>query len=90
VQLVRQWVDRRRTSGIRGANNGWLRVLYGVAWFLDVPLFWTRGHQMTVYGRRKGWRAKHARVLSEHTPVSDAVLFNPRREGSHLSLDKFT
>jgi len=89
VQMVRQWVDRRRTSGIRGANNGWLRVVYGLAWLMDVPLFWTRGHQMTVCARRKGWRAKHVRVLGDHTPVSDAILFNPRREGGHLSLEKF-
>ena len=89
VQMVRQWVDRRRTSGIRGANNGWLRVVYGLAWLMDVPLFWTSGHQMTVCARRKGWRAKHARVLGDHTPVSDAILFNPRREGGHLSLEKF-
>jgi SAM-dependent methyltransferase len=89
VQLVRRWADRRRLSGIRGANNGWLRVLYGLAWLLDLPLFWTRGHQMTVYGRRKGWRGKHTRVLGSSTPVSDAILFNPRREGKHLTLQKF-
>jgi SAM-dependent methyltransferase len=89
VQLVRQWADRRRQSGIRGANNGWLRLLYGVAWLLDLPLFWTRGHQMTVYGRRKGWRGKHSRVLGENTPVSDAVLFDPRRAGKSLALQRF-
>lgn len=89
VQLVRQWVDRRRVSGVRGANNGWLRFLYGLALLLDVPLFWTRGHQMTVFGRRKGWREKHTRVLTASTPVSDAILFNPRREGRQLTLEKF-
>ena len=89
VQMVRQWVDRRRVSGIRGANNGWLRVVYGLALLLDVPLFWTRGHQMTVCGRRKGWREKHSRVLTASTPVSDAILFNPRRDGKHISLERF-
>lgn len=89
VQVVRQWVDRRRVSGIRGAANGWLRFLYGVAMVLDVPLFWTRGHQMTVFCRRKGWREKHTRVLGSGTPVSDAVLFNPRVDGRHSTLEKF-
>ena len=89
VQLVRQWVDRRRVSGIRGANNRWLQVIYGVARLLDLPLFWTCGHQMTVCGRRKGWREKHSRVLADSTPVSDAMLFDPRRDGHHVSLSRF-
>ena len=89
VQMVRQWVDRRKVSGIRGANNGWLRVLYGLALLLDVPLFWTRGHQMTVCARRKGWREKHTRVLGASTPVSDAILFSPSHEGPHLMVGKF-
>mgnify|MGYP003800050071 CR=1 FL=1 len=86
VQMVRQWVDRRRESGIRGATNAWLRILYGVALLLDVFLFWTRGHQMTVCGRRKGWREKHSRVLAESTPVSDSMLFDPRRDGHHAAM----
>lgn len=89
VQMVRQWVDRRRASGIRGSANSWLRFLYGLAMVLDAPLFWTRGHQMTVFVRRKGWRNKHTRVLGAATPVSEAVLFNPRVDGRHSTLDKF-
>jgi SAM-dependent methyltransferase len=89
VQLVRQWVDRRKGSGIRGAGNGWLRLLYGLAWLLDVPLFWTRGHQMTVCGRRKGWRGKHTHILGSNAPVSDAVLFNPQREGKRWAVQTF-
>lgn len=89
VQMVRHWADRRKLSGIRGANNGWLKVLYGLAWVLDLPLFWTRGHQMTVCGRRKGWRTKHTRVLGANTPVSDAILSSPSREGQHLTVQKF-
>jgi hypothetical protein len=90
VQGVRQWVDRRKLSGIRGANNGWLRVLYGLAWLLDLPLFWTRGHQMTVCGRRKGWRGgKSTHVLGTSTPVSDAILFDPERNGKRFDVQKF-
>jgi len=89
VQLVRQWVDRRHTSRMRGATDIWLRLLYGCALLLDAPLFLTRGYQMTVYGRRKGWREKHSRVLADTTPVSDAMLFDPRRDGRGMSLQKF-
>ena len=89
VQLVRQWVDRRRASHVNGAANGWLRFLYGVALVLDAPLVLTKGYQMTVYGRRKGWREKHSRVLASGTPVSDAMLSDPRHDGRNLSLARF-
>ncbi len=89
VQLVRQWVDRRRASHVNGTANVWLRFLYGVALVLDMPLVLTKGYQMTVYGRRKGWREKHSRVLASSTPVSDAMLSDPRREGRHVSLARF-
>ena len=89
VQLVRQWVDRRQAVRVRGVANLWLRVLYGVALVLDASLFLTRGYQMTVYGRRKGWREKYSRVIAGTTPVSDAMLFDPRREGRNVSLAKY-
>lgn len=89
VQLVRQWADRRHEQGIYSDTSLWLRFLYAVAQVLDWPLFLTRGYQMTVFGRRKGWRGQNSRVLSQSTPVSDAVLFNPRMSGKQISLDKF-
>jgi len=89
VQLVRQWADRRSGARMRGTPNAWLRFLYGLALVLDAPLVLTKGYQMTVYGRRKGWREKHSRVLGVGTPVSDAVLFNPNNEGRSMSLTKF-
>lgn len=88
VQLVRQWTSRRR-EGWHGAANVWLRFLYGAAWVLDLPLFWTRGYQMTVCVRRKGWRGQAMRVHSDSTPVSDAMLFNPKYGGSRISWEKF-
>ncbi|MBP5511590.1 MAG: methyltransferase domain-containing protein [Kiritimatiellae bacterium] len=88
VQLVKQWTGRRR-EGWHGSANVWLRFLYGVAWILDIPLFWTRGYQMTVCVRRKGWRGQAMRVHSSSTPVSDAMLFNPKYGGNHISWDKF-
>lgn len=89
VQLVRQWADRRRENGIYDFTSGWLRFLYGVAHFLDLGLFWTRGYQMTVCGRRKSWRGGRSHVVTAATPVSDAVLFDPRRE-TQITLGKFS
>ncbi|MDD4103318.1 MAG: methyltransferase domain-containing protein, partial [Kiritimatiellae bacterium] len=67
VQMVRQWVDRRRWSGGRRPGSIWIKLLYGIALVADAPLFFTRGHQMTVFARRKGWRNKHAKVLGSST-----------------------
>ena len=89
VQLVRQWVDRRREGGAYGMANGWLRFLYAAALFMDGLLVFTKGYQMTVYGHRKGWREKHAHVMSNATPVSDAMLSDPRREGKSISMTRF-
>mgnify|MGYP001374679395 CR=1 FL=1 len=90
VQLVRQWADRRRENGTRGMANMWLRFLYAVALALDGLLVLTKGYQMTVYGRRKGWREKQTHVLGNCTPVSEAVLFDPRRDGRHVMLSRFS
>ena len=90
VQMVRQWADRRRENGTRGMANMWLRFLYAVALALDGLLVLTKGYQMTVYGRRKGWREKQTHVLGNCTPVSEAVLFDPRRDGRHVMLSRFS
>lgn len=89
VQLVRQWTDRRREAGFRRSGSIGLRILYDLAWLMDLLLFWTRGHQMTVFSRRKGWREKGTPVLAASTPVSDAVLFSPGREGPRFTVAKF-
>lgn len=90
VQMVRQWVDRRRGNGTRGMANLWLRFLYAVALALDALLVLTKGYQMTVHCRRKGWREKQNHVLSNCTPVSEAVLFDPRRDGKHVLLSRLS
>lgn len=89
VQVIRQWADRKRETGARGLANGWLRFLYALAHLMDAPLVLTKGYQMTVYSRRKGWREKQARVLANSTPVSSAMLFDTRRDVKHLALSRF-
>ena len=56
---------------------------------MDAPLVLTKGYQMTVYSRRKGWREKQARILANSTPVSSAMLFDTRRDVKHLALSRF-
>ena len=89
VQLVRQWGDRRREERVYGMAHAWLRLLYMAALALDGLLVFTRGYQMTVHGRRKGWRGRQSSVMSGSTPVSDAILSDPRREGRAVSLARF-
>lgn len=89
VQLVRVWADKRCADGLRLPSSTWLNLLYTVAYILDLPLFFTRGQQMTVHARRKGWRGVQHSVLSEKMPVSDALLSDPRRESRRLALTPF-
>lgn len=88
VQLISSWEMKQRQSGVvPGAGT---RILYSIANLLDsVFLFFTKGYQLTVFGHRKGWREKRSNVLSEVTPVSDAVLFDPRRGSKSVSSMRF-
>jgi len=88
VQLISSWEMNQRQSGVvPGAGT---RILYSIANLLDsVFLFFTKGYQLTVFGHRKGWREKRSNVLSEVTPVSDAVLFDPRRGSKSVSSMRF-
>ena len=89
VQVVRQWADRQRETGARGSANGGLRFLYALALLMDAPLVLTKGYQMTVYSKRKGWREKQTRILANSTPVSSAMLFDTRRDVKHIALSRF-
>lgn len=88
VQLISSWEMRQRQAGIiPGAG---MRILYRMANFLDTLfLFFTKGYQLTVFGHRKGWREKRSNVLSEVTPVSDAILFDPRRGAKSITSIRF-
>lgn len=88
VQLISSREMRQRQAGaIPGAGT---RILYAIANFFDsLFLFFTKGYQLTVFGHRKGWREKRSNVLSEVTPVSDAILFDPRRGTKSVSTIRF-
>lgn len=78
VQLVRQWADRRAEKGLYGGSSFGLNFLYALAHILDAPLIWTRGYQMTVCGRRKGWREQGTKIKVKGVLVSDAILFDTK------------
>jgi len=78
VQRIATWESHQREAGVLPGSG--TRLLYAIAHLLDTLfLFFTKGYQLTVFGHRKGWREKRSHVLSEVTPVSDAILFDPRR-----------
>jgi SAM-dependent methyltransferase len=88
VQRIASWENGQRLSGIVPGSG--TRLLYAIAHLLDTLfLFFTKGYQLTVFGRRKGWREKRANVLSEVTPVSDAILFDPRRGTKSVASIRF-
>jgi SAM-dependent methyltransferase len=88
VRLIASREMRQRQAGVIPGSG--TRILYTVAYFLDsLFLFFTKGYLLTVYGHRKGWREKRATLLSEITPVSDAILFDPRRGAKGFSSIRF-
>ncbi|MEI7948089.1 MAG: class I SAM-dependent methyltransferase [bacterium] len=88
VQLISSWEMQQRQAGIiPGAG---MRILYSISNILDtVFLFFTKGYQLTVFGHRKGWREKRSTVLSNVTPVSDAILSDPRRGAKSITSIRF-
>jgi SAM-dependent methyltransferase len=88
VQRIACWESRQREAGALPGSG--TRFLYAVAHLLDTLfLFFTKGYQLTVFGHRKGWREKRSTVLTEATPVSDAILFDPRRGTKSVSSIRF-
>jgi SAM-dependent methyltransferase len=88
VQLISSWELRQRQEGIVSGTG--TRILYRLANFVDtIFLFFTKGYQLTVFGHRKGWREKRSTVLSDVTPVSDAILFDPRRGSKSITSIRF-
>lgn len=88
VQLISSWEVQQRQAGIIPGTG--MRILYRLTNILDtVFLFFTKGYQLTVFGHRKGWREKRSNVLSDVTPVSDAILFDPRRGAKSITSIRF-
>jgi len=80
TQLARQRDDRRELQyGERDASLSTCGIMYAVAGFLDVFLFWRRGYVLTVCGRRKGWRERGLPKLGDGRTVSECVLHGYNR-----------
>jgi SAM-dependent methyltransferase len=88
VQRIALWEGQQREAGALPGSG--TRLLYAIAHLMDTLfLFFTKGYQLTVFGHRKGWREKRTTVLTEATPVSDAMLFDPRRGTKSVSSIRF-
>lgn len=87
VQMVCQHLERQEVFYRRRASAFTTKLLFCLAKLADLPLFWTRGHQMTVCARRKGWRMAETSVLNRNIPVSDSILYNPRQRQRGMSKD---
>jgi SAM-dependent methyltransferase len=88
VQRIATWEGHQREAGALPGSG--TRILYSIAHLLDTLfLFFTKGYQLTAFGHRKGWREKRSTVLTEATPVSDAILFDPRRGTKSVSSIRF-
>lgn len=74
VRLVNRLFSRK--EGELDHAGFFQKLLYGIANGLDFFLFFGKGHQMTFFAHRKGWRNKRGLQISESLPVSNAVLYN--------------
>ena len=71
MQMVRQWADRRHPET---GDPRLLTAFYWMARIADCMAFFTRGHLVTAYGRRKGWRPRQTPKLADGRSISEAVL----------------
>jgi len=84
VQLVHHFIERSAFEGGSAYSGWWIRLLYGVAQVLDWPLFFIRRYNVTVCGRRKGWRGRQRGLLNDHTAVvSNAMFYDQKRSSNN-------
>ncbi len=90
VELVRQMLERDGFAGSCSVPEWFERFLYRVAAVLDLPLFFTRRYNITVCGRRKGWRGKQRGLLNDHTAVvSNAMFYDSRQADKTFSTARY-
>jgi len=90
VELVRQFMERDGFSGNCSVPEWFERFLYGAAAVLDITLFWTRNYNITVCGRRKGWRGMQRGLLNDHTAVvSNAMFYDYKSSRKTFSTARF-
>lgn len=87
VRQVQRWIEQRRET--YGMTSAIARIAYGIAQFLDYFVIFGKGHQMTVFAHRKGWREKRNSLLGGTANYSNAILTDPRRAGKISSVMKF-
>lgn len=90
VELVRHFLEKDGFSGSSTLPDWGERFLYGAAALLDMPLFFTRCYNITICGRRKGWRGKQRGLVNDHTAiVSNAMFYDHKSGRKTFSLTRF-
>ncbi len=90
VQLATEKLEKRGLAG-DAALPGWVvRLIYGCAALLDLPLVITRNYNIVVCARRKGWRGRKGGLVNDHTAVvSNALFFEHKKMRNTFSLTRF-
>jgi hypothetical protein len=84
TDTIAQFLVRRARQSAEGtekerlATYSTFHVLYGLAFQLDMLLFFTRGHHLIALAKRRAWRPRNAPVLVDGRSISEAVLSKPR------------
>jgi SAM-dependent methyltransferase len=90
IELVRQFMEQNEFSGKCSVPEWLERSLYGFASFLDLPLFFTGHYNITVCGRRKGWRGQQRALTNDQTAaVSNALFYDYKRSRKTFSATRF-
>jgi len=90
VELVRQKLEKDGFAGYCSVPEWVERFLYLAAAVLDLPLFFTHRYNITVCGRRKGWRGKQRGLLNDHTAVvSNAMFYDSKNSNKTFSAVRY-
>jgi len=83
TDTIAQFLVRRARPSAEGTEKERLAaystfsVLYGLAFQLDMLLFFTRGHHLIALAKRRAWRPRNAPVLVDGRSIGEAVLSKP-------------
>ncbi|MDD2600422.1 MAG: methyltransferase domain-containing protein [Kiritimatiellae bacterium] len=90
VELLRQMLEKEGFAGNCSVPEWLERFLYRIASVLDLPLFLTRRYNVTVCGRRKGWRGKQRGLMNDHTSaVSNAMFYDRKNRERPFSATRY-
>ena len=90
VQFARELLEKEGSSTELPMPDWAVRLIYGIAAFLDHLLIFCRRYNITVCARRKGWRGKQGGLINDHTAVvSNAMFYDVKNSRKTFSLARF-